>query len=228
MAKILLVEDDKELVETLRVWIRTDGFEVEACMDGESALEILRMSAFDVIVLDWDLPGISGMDVLKTYRKEGGQAPIIFLTGKSQIEEKEAGLDGGADDYLTKPFKVKELSARLRALLRRRRAVGESQLSFADLKIDPGPKICTRGGEELKLAPREFALLEFLMRRRDETFSAHELLMHVWPSDSEASDQTVRTCIKRIRQIIDYPDRPSYIVNTHGHGYCMNPEMKTG
>jgi DNA-binding response OmpR family regulator len=224
MAKILLVEDDIELLETLKIWLGNEGFELESSTDGESALAILRMSAFDVIVLDWDLPGISGLDVLKSYRKGGGEAPIIFLTGKAEIDDKEAGLDSGADDYLTKPFKVKELSARLRALLRRRRAVAEGQLCFADLKIDPGHKICWRAEEEIKLAPREFALLEFLMRRKNETFSAHELLMHVWPSDSEASDQTVRTCIKRIRQTIDQPDKASYIANTHGHGYCMNPE----
>lgn len=226
MAKILLVEDDVELSETLRVWLTDEGFNFEACEDGETAVDLLQQSEFDVIILDWDLPGISGVDVMKRYRERGGQSPIIFLTGKGNIDDKTVGLDGGADDYLTKPFSMKELSARLRSLLRRFKAVGEGTIIFADLKLSPADKSLSRNGEDLKLPPREFSLLEFLMRRKNETFTSHELLRHVWSTDSQATDQTVRTCVKRLRNIIDLPDRPSYIDNIHGHGYRMNSELQ--
>jgi DNA-binding response OmpR family regulator len=225
MAKILLVEDDNELRGTLLTWLAAEGYVLEECQDGESAIGLLEQSEFDVIVLDWDLPGISGFEVLRQYRKNGGQARVIFLTGKGQVEDKEAGLDGGADDYLTKPFKVKELSARIRSLLRRFKAVGESLIVFADLQLDASAKSLTRGTEKLKLPPREFSLLEFLMRRKNETFSAHDLLRHVWSTDSQATDQTVRTCVKRLRQIIDIPGNQSYIDNIHGHGYRMNVDL---
>lgn len=225
MAKILLVEDDLELSETLRVWLNDEGFNFEACEDGETAVDLLQQSEFDVIILDWDLPGISGVDVMKRYRERGGQSPIIFLTGKGSIDDKTIGLDGGADDYLTKPFSMKELSARIRSLLRRFKAIGEGTITFADLKLSPTEKSLSRNGEDLKLPPREFSLLEFLMRRKNETFSSHELLRHVWSTDSQATDQTVRTCVKRLRNIIDVPDRPSYIDNIHGHGYRMNSEL---
>ncbi len=225
MAKILLVEDDSELRESLKVWIEGDGFDLEACEDGESADELLKLSEFDVIVLDWELPGMSGMDLLRRYRQRGGQTPVIFLTGKDEIRDKETGLDGGADDYLTKPFAMKELSARLRSLLRRFKSIVEGTITFADLQLSPGPKLLTRKGEQLKLPPREFSLLEFLMRRKNETFTSHELLRHVWSTDSQATDQTVRTCIKRLRQVIDLPDQPSYVDNVHGHGYRMNTAL---
>ena len=225
MSKILLVEDDDDLRESLKIWIKKEGFNIEACRDGESGLELMAMSEFDVIILDWQLPGISGIDVLRHYRMKGGQTPVIFLTGKDQIDDKVIGLEGGADDYLTKPFKMQELTARLKALLRRNRDIIESVISFGDLQLDPSAKSLRRNGEELKLPPREFSLLEFLMRHKEETFPANDLLRHVWSTDSQATDQTVRTCIKRVRQIIDTPDQDSYIDNIHGHGYRMNFEL---
>jgi DNA-binding response OmpR family regulator len=225
MSKILLVEDNDDLRESLKIWIQKEGFNLEVCSDGESGLELMAMSEFDAIILDWQLPGISGIDLLRRYRMNGGNAPVIFLTGKNEVDDKITGLDGGADDYLTKPFKMQELTARLKALLRRNRDIVESVITFGDLQLDPGSRSLRRKDEELKLPPREFALLEFLMRHKAETFPANALLRHVWSSDSQATDQTVRTCVKRVRQVIDIPGQDSYIDNIHGHGYRMNFEV---
>ncbi len=225
MAKILLVEDDNELRETLRTFLRSEGFDIQAAADGESALDLLALSEFNVIVLDWSLPGLSGIDVLKRYRQNGGQTPVIFLTGKDQIEDKVTGLDGGADDYLTKPFKMRELTARLQSLMRRSRAVEQAAIVFGDLELNVISKCLTRNGQELKLPPREYALLEFLMRRKEQIFSPRDILRHVWPAESQATDETVRTCIKRIRKIIDLPEKAGYIDNIHGHGYRMNRDF---
>jgi len=222
MAKILLVEDDRDLGESLRQWLRQEGYSVEVFESAEEALEVLAYSEFDVIIVDWNLPGVTGVELVSRYRKKGGSAMVMFLTGKSDLNDKVVGFDSGADDYLTKPFKMREVSARLRAMLRRHKAVSEGELRFADLVLDSSLRTVRRGEEILKLPPRDFGVLEFLLRKPNETFSTAQLLRHVWSSDSDATDQTVRTCVKRLRQAIDRPNQPSYIENSHGHGYRLN------
>lgn len=226
MAKVLLVEDDHTLRKSLKEWLSGEGLMVDDCEDAESAIELTAMSEYDLLILDWNLPGMTGVDMLKQYRDKKGAAAVLMLTGKSEVDDVVTGLDCGADDYLTKPFKMRELSARVRVLLRRPRILKEDQVAFADLSLDCSSKRVLRGEIELKLPPREFACLEFLMRRKAEIFSSQELLRHVWSSDSGATDQTVRTCIKRIRQVIDLPEKPSYIDNLHGHGYRMNRALE--
>lgn len=221
-----MVEDNEDLSSSLSEWLRLENHQVETSPNGRHALEILEYSKYDAIILDVTLPEIDGFTVCRKFRAMGGQTPILFLTGKNAIEDKEEGFSRGGDDYLTKPFDFRELSARIRALLRRFPSVESGLLSYLDLILDPKIKQVQRSGEVIRLSPKEYQLLEFLMRHPNEVFSATELLMHVWSSDSTATEQTVRACIKRLREEIDRDSQQSYIANFRGHGYCLNKEVQ--
>lgn len=221
MAKILLVEDDKDLAVMVVEWLTHEHHSVESAYDGRDGLEKVSIGEYDIIVLDWQLPLMSGLDICKRFREQGGSTPIIMLTGKGTVSEKETGLDSGADDYLTKPFNMKELSARIRALLRRSSKLVSNILQVGDLVVDPGKYKVTKSGVEINLLPREFALLEFLMRHPDEVFSGEALLQRVWQSDSEATSEAIRTCIKRLRQKLDGDDDNSIIQTIPRVGYRL-------
>lgn len=220
MSKILLVEDEHDLSEQIRDWLARDHHIIEIIDNGEIALHQLRVSEYDVIVLDWQLPGLSGLEICRRYRALGGKAPVLMLTAKSSIDDKELGLDAGADDYLCKPFHLKELSARLRALLRRAgNDVSSNLLRSRDIVLDPGAKQVTRDGVEIHLEPKEFALLEFLLRHKNTVFSAEALLSRVWESDADISPDSIRTYIKVLRKKFDREGFPSIITTVHGLGY---------
>jgi DNA-binding response OmpR family regulator len=223
MAKILLVDDDKDLVGMVQDWLQFEHHVVEAVFNGEDALRLLRGYQYDVVVLDWQLPKMSGVDVLLDFRRAGGQTPVLLLTGKTAIQEKETGLDAGADDYLVKPFHMKELSARLRALLRRPTGVTGNILKARDITLEPQSFRVTKDGAEIQLLPKEFALLEFMMRHPNQVFSADVLLDRVWKSEADVSPETVRTCLKRLRRKIDSEKQESLIQTLHGVGYKLNP-----
>lgn len=203
MAKLLLVEDDEDLAMTVADGLRDERHTVEHVADGAEALDLLKFSQFDVIVLDWQLPGLSGIEILQSYRQSGGKTPVLMLTGKGEISDKEAGLDTGADDYLTKPFNMRELVARIRALLRRPGVQTSNTLQARDLVLDPVKHRVTKNGKPLHLLPRDFALLEFFLRHQEEVFSAESLISRVWHSDSDASAEGLRAAIRRIRRAVD-------------------------
>lgn len=221
MAKILLVEDDRDLAGMVLDWLKFEHHLVEAVHSGDEAEDMIKAYQFDVIILDWDLPKVSGVEILRNFRSTGGQTPVLMLTGKSNIQEKELGLDAGADDYLTKPFHMKELSARLRALLRRPAATDGNVLKARNLALEPNNFRVTKNGADIQLLPKEFALLEFLMRHQDQVFSADALLDRVWKSESDVSPETVRTCLKRLRRKIDTEGEGSIIQTLHGVGYKL-------
>ncbi len=200
VSKILLVEDDIRTVEDLSDWLRRDGHTVDTVLNGTEALEWLKTYEFDVVILDWNLPDLDGVSVCRLYRLSGGKAPVLILTGRSETESKEMGLDSGADDYVVKPPDMRELSARIRALLRRSTNVAPSVLRFGEITLMPASRKVSNKGEAVDLSPKEFAVLEFLMRHQGIVFSAADLLERVWNSDSEASYHTVRVCINRLRQ----------------------------
>jgi DNA-binding response OmpR family regulator len=168
------------------------------------------------------MPGKTGVEICKEYRANGGIGVVIMLTGKTNISDKEEGLDAGADDYLTKPFHPRELSARLRALLRRPRAMKAEVFQAGDIVLEPKSCRVTKGGKEILLLPKEFALLEFLMRNPNEVFSADALLNKVWSKESENSPDTVRVHITKIRSKIDSPDQESLIKTVHRVGYKLH------
>jgi len=221
MAKILVVEDEQDLSGPVRDWLGREHHLVEVVDNGPDALDRLRIYKYDVVILDLMLPGLSGMEVCRRFRSAGGTTPILMLTAKTTVEDKEAGLDAGADDYLTKPFHLKELSARVRALLRRPAPVSGNVLNVRSLVLDTSACRVTKDGHELHLLPKEFSLLEFLMRHPNQVFSADALLDRVWASDTSALPDTVRTHIKTLRKKIDDEDSPSFIRTIHGVGYKL-------
>ncbi len=223
MAKVLLVEDDLDLATTVVDALRDERYIVESAANGLDGANLLKLEEFDLIILDWDLPGKSGVEILKEFRATGKTTPIIMLTGKSTISNKAEGLETGADDYLTKPFDLRELKARLRALLRRASGAVGNQICVGDLVLDPAKYKITKAGNDLHLAPKDFALLEFFMRNPDQVFSVPTIMSRVWSYDSDASSEGLRSSIRRIRKVIDTGDDPadSMIENVARIGYRL-------
>lgn len=203
MAKILLVEDDLKLADTIVLWFRSQKYVIEHTANGKQALELITFGSYEAIILDWDLPEIDGLSLCKILRDQRNRTPILMLTGKSEVDDKIEGLDEGVDDYLTKPFDLKELEARLRALLRRFAGQATDILSIADLKLDSQSRRVTKDGRPVVLTPREFSLLEFLLRNKNQIFSSDDLLHKLWHTDSDSSREAVRVCIGRLRQRLD-------------------------
>jgi DNA-binding response OmpR family regulator len=224
VTKLLLVEDDREIAGMVNAWLASQRYDVDTAYDGDTGLEYLLINEYDVVILDWELPGKTGVEIIKAFRDKKGLTPIIMLTAKGAVAEKEIGLDAGADDYLAKPFSLAELSARIRALLRRAPVLQTNILTVADLTLDPKKYRVTKNGNELRLNPRDFALLEFFMRHPDEIFSTDSILQRVWQSESDVSNDTLRTSIKRLRQQIDGDREDSMIENIPKIGYRLKTE----
>jgi len=223
MAKILFVEDDNGLAEMVTEWLASQHHSIEHLVDGQKGFNYLQYGKFDLAIIDWNVPGTNGLEICKQHRAKGGSTPIIMLTGRGAEIDKEVGLDSGADDYLTKPFSIKELSARIRALLRRPNNVISNTLQIKDLVLDPIKHTLTQDNKEIRLLPREFSLLEFFMRHPDEIFSSDALLARIWQSDSVTTADAVRTCLKRLRKKIDKQadETMSYIQTIAKLGYKM-------
>lgn len=221
MAKILLVDDDDELVDVVKEWLEDQAHLIEVTSSGTDALEKLKFYTYDLILLDWGLPDRPGIEVLSEYRNRGGTTPTLMLTGKKEIDDKLTGLDTGADDYLTKPFHLEELSGRVRALLRRPPLASKPVLKVGECVLEPSSRRVTKNGVPINLLPREFALLEFLMRHPNQTFSPRTLLDRVWSSESDASPDTVRIHIMRLRNKLDENADDSFIKTVHRVGYML-------
>lgn len=219
LAKILYVEDDKDLAQRVAEYLTMQHHKVEVSNNGRDAHELLGVAAFELVILDWDLPEMPGIEILKNFRNGGGQTPVLMLTGKDELSDIEAGLDTGADDYLIKPFAMRELAARVRALTRKSTATYSSVLRLGKLEVDTSAHRVTRDGTEVKLQPQEFAVLEFLLKRPSEVFSVEALQQQLWSSDVNASPDSVRVCIARLRNKIDEKEGASHIRTVHRLGY---------
>lgn len=222
MARILIVEDDESTMSVLSVWVESEGHEPVSALTGKDALYEFERSLFDLVILDWELPDTNGLSLLRQIRSGNKVVPVLMLTGRNSIDDKEAGLDSGADDYLTKPFNVRELAARVRAQLRRSTvAVAPSGiLKSGAVELDCDAHVVRRDGKLIDLRPLEFALLEFLMKNPGKVFSSERLINCVWPPNTESGDEAVRSVVKQIRRKIDRPeDDDSIIKNIHGLGY---------
>ncbi|HEY9871647.1 MAG TPA: response regulator transcription factor [Candidatus Obscuribacterales bacterium] len=222
MAKILLIEDDPALGRMVKDWLTFEHHLVELSADGGEGWDRLQVYEYDLLIIDWDLPEKSGLEICREFRAQGGTTPILMLTGKRSISDKESGFDAGADDYLTKPFHTKELSARVRALIRRSERFLGNILKHKNLVLDPVARTVKRDGKDVDLLPKEFSLLEFLMRHPNQVFSAEALLSRVWSTDSDAGVDAITTCIKRLRKKIDVQGNPSVIRTVHGVGYRLD------
>ena len=221
MAKILLVEDDANLAKLVKDWLALDTHHVETVHDGQEAQSRLKADQYDLLILDVNLPGLSGLEILQNFRQAGGNTPILMLTGKDSVADKEEGLNAGADDYLTKPFHGKELVARIKALLRRPAALVTNVLKFDSLTLSRESYQVTNHGKEITLVPTEFDLLEFFMRNPNRVFAPEAILNRVWSSTSEATVEALTSCVKRLRKKIDNPGKPSLIRTIHGVGYKL-------
>lgn len=221
MARILLVEDDLDLCQATAHWLENEGHIVQTAHDGIAAREQIEAFGGELVILDWELPGISGVELLRDLRARGKTIPVIMLTGRRTIGDKEAGLDTGADDYLTKPFELRELSVRVKALLRRFTRDSSQILNAGNLSLDPVQHRVCQEGIELELMPREFALLEFLIRHPNQVFSTEALLARVWQTSTNSSTDAVRKCANGLRhKIAQGKDAPT-LRTLHGVGYRL-------
>ena len=221
MAKILLVEDDLNVGEKLKEWFAVEGGHIfEWVTSAEDALQLLNTFGFDVLLLDWNLPAQTGLDVCKQYRKSGGRGKVIFLTGQSDIENKEQGLHYGGDDYLVKPFDCRELSARIRSVLRRPdQGPIIDRLIIGDMSLDPRSRTVTAGDKSIQLMPKEAQLLEFLMKHPDQSYRSNELSKAVWPTGNELDANTVRSWVRNLRVKLTSIGKENFIKTVAGSGY---------
>lgn len=223
MARILLVEDDVLLSQMIVDKLTPLGFAVEVTHNGKDALAFVGDYSFDLLMLDWDLPEVTGLEICKFYRQKGATGPVLFLTAKTDIADKEAGLDSGADDYLTKPFDMRELIARVKSLLRRPATYVGSTIRNGDLELELETRELKCGANLIRLQPREIALLEFLMRRVGQVLNSETLLAGVWGSDFDGSEIALRSCLAKLRKALAHVGQSDAIETVHGFGYRMKP-----
>lgn len=215
---LLVVEDYLPIRQAVAQALREEGYAVDETGDGDEGLWYAKGSAYDGAVLDIMLPGSDGLAILRALREAGGDTAVLLLSAKDTVEDRIAGLDAGADDYLIKPFALAELLARMRSLLRRRYGRREACIELADLRLDPASRQVTRCGQELDLGPREYAILHYLLLRANSVVSREELWEHVYDFNSEASSNVVDVLIGRLRKKIG---PPSLIHTKRGHGYVL-------
>ncbi|RUR00899.1 response regulator transcription factor [Labedella endophytica] len=220
--RILVVDDEKRLAEGLRLGLEAEGFAVDIADNGIDGLWFARENTYDAIVLDIMMPGMSGYRVCQTLREEEDWTPVIMLTAKDGDWDQIEALDTGADDYLTKPFSFAVLVARIRALVRRGVRDRPTVLEAGDLRLDPASRRTWRGDAEVELTSREFAVLEFLMRRRGEVVTKRDVLGNVWDDDFEGDPNIVEVYVRHLRNKVDRPFGRSAIETVRGAGYRLD------
>jgi two-component system phosphate regulon response regulator PhoB len=226
---VLVVEDEAALVTLLRYNLEAAGYEVAAAQDGDEALTLVAERRPDLIVLDWMLPSVSGLEVCRQLRRkpETRDVPVVMLTARGEEGDRVRGLDSGADDYVTKPFSPTELVARIRAVLRRSRpATGADQLAYADLAIDLVAHRVVRNGRTIHLGPTEFRLLRHLMEHPGRVFSREQILNAVWGHDVYVEPRTVDVHIRRLRKAINGPSEADLIRTVRSAGYALDREAR--
>ena len=220
--RLLVVEDEPAIAEVLARALRRNGYAVDVAGDGHAALDSAAASDYDAVLLDLSLPGVDGMTVCREIRTAQPQCYILMVTARTSVDDRVAGLDAGADDYLTKPFDLAELQARLRAVFRRDRVARQPVLEFDDLRLDPATQRVTRSGVDVTLNRKEYGVLEYLMRHSDKIVSQEELLDHVWDSEADPFTNTVRVHIMKLRRKVnDGFEGRSHIQTIVGRGYRL-------
>jgi two-component system, OmpR family, response regulator len=222
--RVLIVEDEVKMAALIRRGMREEGMAADVAVRGEDALWMAGSTEYDAIVLDVMLPGIDGFETLRRLRADGVWSPILMLTARDSVEDRVSGLDGGADDYLTKPFSFGELLARLRALARRGPVERPVLLEVGDLRLDPATRQVWRGDDEIPLSAKEFSLLEVFMRRPGEVLSRFQLLEHGWDYDYENRSNVVDVYVGYLRGKIDRPFGRDSIETVRGAGYRLRKE----
>jgi len=219
--RLLLVEDDSKLAAVLRQGLKEQGFAVDVCGEGGLGLELALGTEYDALILDVMLPGRDGLQVLQALRQRGGRVPVLMLTARSSVEDRVRGLDLGADDYLPKPFEFAELLARLRAITRRPPVEPVTVLKEADLELDAARREVRRDGRRIELTAKEFALLEYLLRKRGVVVTRSMILDHVWNMEYDGGSNLVEVYINYLRRKLDQAFEPKLIHTVRGVGYVL-------
>ena len=222
--RILVVEDDRKVARFLQKGLREERYAVDICADGETGAHWTQVNEYDVIILDVMLPGKDGIEVCHEVRRRGITTPIIMLTARDALDDRVKGLDAGADDYLAKPFAFEELLARVRALLRRGQKYKTAGLKVADLEMDPVTRRVSRGGREIVLTGKEYALLEYFMRNPGRVLSETVIAEHVWDMDFDPATNVISVYVHHLRQKIDKGSPLKLIHTVRGVGYLMKVE----
>ncbi len=217
--RILVVEDERRLSNIIKKGLTEDGFAVDQAFDGEEGLYLAESEQYDLVILDLMLPKVDGITVCKQLRKHNHKLPILMLTARSTTEEKVAGLDSGADDYLTKPFSFVELRSRIHALIRRSHQNASPTLKIGELELDPLKHTVTRSGKIIDLTPKEFAILELLLRHQGEVVSRSTIIEHVWDYNFDGMSNIVDVFVASLRKKIASGSTAKLIHTVHGVGY---------
>jgi heavy metal response regulator len=222
--RILVVEDEAKVASFIRQALEEESYAVDVCADGNTGLHYAQSEPYDLIILDLMLPGLSGLEMLTRLRKEKIRTPVLILTARAQIDQKVKGLDAGADDYLTKPFAIEELLARVRALIRRGAGEPSGLLQVDDLVLNPATREVTRGGQRIELTAKEYALLEYLMRNAGRVLTRPMITEHVWNLDFDTFTNVIDVYVNYLRNKIDRGRDRKLIHTIRGSGYVLKAE----
>ncbi len=219
--RILVIEDNHRLSNSLAASLAHEGYSVDCAYDGQEGQDLAEITSYDLILLDILLPKKDGLEVCRDLRRRRVHTPILLLTARDSIDDRVQGLDCGADDYLVKPFAMRELLARLRALLRRQQPAKQGRLEIGDLVVDPITHTVEREGRELELTPREFALLEYLMYHPNQVVTRDMIEQHIWNYDFECESNVIDVYVRRVRRKIDDPFAVKLLTTVRGVGYRL-------
>jgi OmpR-family two-component system manganese-sensing response regulator len=225
--RLLLVDDEVELTQPLQRLLTNHGYAVDVANTGDRGLSLALAGEYDLLILDWMMPGRSGVEICRQMRQQGDSTPVLLLTAKDTLDDRVAGLDSGADDYLVKPFELRELLARVRALLRRSPLMGikpiaeaeSRRLQFEDLELDLDNQVAFRDGQTIPLSDKEYQLLEYFMRHPNQLLTHEQIYHHLWATEDTPASNALVAQVKLLRRKIDTSDRKSLINSVYGKGY---------
>jgi DNA-binding response OmpR family regulator len=226
--RILVIEDNHRLNSSLASSLTHEGYSVDSAYDGQEGQDLAEMTAYDLIILDILMPKKDGLEVCRDLRRRRVHTPILLLTARDGVDDRVQGLDCGADDYLVKPFAMRELLARLRALLRRQQPSKQGRLEMGDLVIDPTIHSVERAGRSIDLTPKEFALLEYFMYHPNQVVTRGMIEQHIWNYDFECESNVIDVYVRRLRRKIDDPFATKLLTTVRGIGYRLQPPPEQG
>jgi DNA-binding response OmpR family regulator len=221
--RILVVEDNHRLSSSLKMNLAHEGYSVDTAYDGQEGQDLAELTPYDLIILDVLLPAKDGFEVCRDLRRRRVQTPILLLTARDSVDDRVQGLDCGADDYLVKPFAMRELLARLRALLRRKQPYQPGRLEMGSLIVDPITHTVERAGQPIELTPKEFALLEFMLYHPNQVVTREMIEQHIWNYDFECESNVIDVYVRRLRRKIDDPFPVKLLTTVRGIGYRLTP-----
>lgn len=225
MSKVLIVDDDVELATIVDHMLKEAGWSTEKAHTGADALQFLTNFKFDLVILDWNLPDMTGIKICQEFRTGGGETPIMFLTGRGATPDKEIGLDSGGDEYITKPFDNRELLARVRSMLRRPALLSSETMVINGVQLDPRAKRVIAPGKSVQLSSTEYAIIEFLFKNAGTFYTAVQLFEALWPSESESTSEVVRVHVKVLRRKLEILGLADVIKTVRGAGYIVEKQQ---